>query len=180
MTREIKRPGRIRVEFTAQGVTEVFASDGKHGWKVTPLEGAKGPQPLPDEELPDARENTDIDGPLVDRESKGNQVELVGRVAVDGHEAYKLKVTLKGGGMLTAYIDVKSMYLIRTEGSRKVRGREVLIERTFGDYRKTEGILFPHLIEVRTSGRPQVFRVVVDKIDAVSYTHLTLPTNREV
>jgi len=165
VTRELKRPGRMRVEFTVQGVTEVFASDGKHGWKVTPLEGAKGPERLPDDEVRDARESADPDGPLVDWKSKGNQVELVGREAVDGHEAYKLKVTLKTGETLTAWIDVKSAYLVRTEADRKLRGRTVKLERTFGDYRKTEGILFPHLIEIRTSGRPQVIRVVLEKIE---------------
>ncbi len=165
VTRELKRPGRMRVEFTVQGVTEVFASDGKHGWKVTPLEGAKGPERLPDDEARDARENADPDGPLVDWKSKGSQVELVGREAVDGHEAYKLKVTLKGGETLTAWLDVKSANLVRTEADRKVRGRPVKIERTFGDFRKTEGILFPHRIEIRTSGRPQAIRVVLDKIE---------------
>ena len=165
VTREVKRPGRIRIEFTVQGVTEVFASDGKHGWKVTPLEGAKGPERLPDDEVVDARENADPDGPLVDWKSKGNQVELVGREAVDGQDAYKLKITLKSGGTLTAYLDVKSMHLVRTEADRKLRGRMVKIERTFGDFRKTDGILFPHLVEIRTSGRPQVFRVVVDKVE---------------
>jgi hypothetical protein len=39
------------------------------------------------------------------------------------------------------------------------------METTFGDYKKTKGILFPYLVEVRAAGRPQVLRVVVDKIE---------------
>jgi hypothetical protein len=39
------------------------------------------------------------------------------------------------------------------------------METTFGDFRKTSGILFPHLVEVRAAGRPQVLRVVVDRIE---------------
>ncbi len=165
VTREIKRPGKIRFEFTVQGVTSVFASDGQRGWKVNPLEGEMSPQPLPEEALIDAREQADIDGPLVDWKSKGNQVELVGLEAVDGHDAYKLKVTLKSGGMLTAYLDVKSASLVRTETTRHVRGKQVRIETTFGDFRRTGGILFPHLVEVRAVGRPQVLRIVVEKIE---------------
>ena len=165
VTREIKRPGKIRFEFTVQGVTSVFASDGQHGWKVAPLEGKTGPQPLPDEALIDSREQADIDGPLVDWKGKGSQIELVGREAVDGHDAYKLKLTLKSGGVLTAYVDVESASLVRTEATRHVRGKQVRIETTFGDYRKTGGILFPHLVEVRAAGRPQVLRVVVDKVE---------------
>ena len=165
VSREIKRPGKIRFELTVQGVTSVLASDGRRGWKVNPLEGEVGAQSLPDEALIDAREQADIDGPLVDWKSKGSRIELVGREAVGGHDAWKLKVTLKSGGVLTAYVDVKSANLLRTEATRLVRGRRVLIETTFGDYRKTGGILFPHLVEVRAAGRPQVLRIVVDKVE---------------
>lgn len=163
--REIKRPGKIRFEFTVQGVTSVFASDGQRGWKVNPLEKQVGPQPLPDEALIDAREQADIDGPLVDWKSKGSRIELVGHEIVGGHDAYKLKLTLKSGGVLTAYVDVKSASLVRTDATRLVRGRRVLVETTLGDYRKTDGILFPHLVEVRAAGRPQVLRIVVDKVE---------------
>ena len=163
--REIKRPGKIRFEFTVQGVTSVFASDGQRGWKVNPLEGEMGPKALPDEALIDAREQADIDGPLVDWKSKGSQIELVGREAFDGQDAWKLKLTLKSGGVLTAWVDVKTASLIRTEAARLVRGKRVRIETTFGDYKKTGGILFPHLVEVRAAGRPQVLKIVVDKVE---------------
>ncbi len=165
VTREIKRPGRIRFEFTVQGVTSILASDGQRGWKVSPLEGETGPQPLPDEVLIDAREQADIDGPLVDWKAKGSQVELVGREAVDGRDAWKLKVTLKSGGVLTAWLDVESANLVRTEATRQARGKRVRIETTFGDFRMTGGILFPHLVEVRAAGRPQVLRIAVDKVE---------------
>jgi hypothetical protein len=163
--REIKRPGKIRFELTVQGVTSVFASDGQRGWKVNPLEGEMSRQSLPEEALIDAREQADIDGPLVDWKSKGSQVELVGRETVGGHDAWKLKLTLKSGGVLTAFLDVNSASLVRTEASRRVRGKQVRIETTFGDYRKTGGILFPHLVEVRAAGRPQVLRILVDKVE---------------
>lgn len=163
--REIKRPGKIRFEFTVQGVTSVFASDGQRGWKVNPLEGETAPRPLPEEALIDAREQADIDGPLVDWKSKGSQLEVAGREAVGGRDAWKLKVTLKSGGVLMAWVDVHSANLVRTEASRQVRGRQVRIETTFGDYRRTGGILFPHLVEVRASGRPQLLKIVVDKVE---------------
>ena len=163
--REIKRPGKIRFEFTVQGVTSVFASDGQRGWKVNPLEGEMAPRSLPEEALTDAREQADIDGPLVDWKSKGSRIELAGHEIVGGHDAWKLKVTLKSGGVLTAWVDVKSANLVRTEATRLVRGRRVLVEMTLGDYRKTGGILFAHRVEVRAAGRPQVTRIVVDKVE---------------
>lgn len=177
--REIKRPGKIRFEFTVQGITSVFASDGQRGWKVNPLEGEMSRQPLPEEALVDAREQADIDGPLVDWKSKGSRIELVGRETVGGHDAYKLKVTLKSGGVLTAYVEVKSSNLVRTDATRLVRGKRVVIQTTLGDYRKTEGILFPHLVEVRAAGRPQLVRIVVDKVEvnpALSDARFTPPS----
>jgi len=165
VTREIKRGGRIRFEFTVQGVTGVFASDGRTGWKVDPFGGEMGPRPLADEVVMEAADQADIDGPLVDWKRKGHQVALAGREAVEGRETYKLKLTLRHGGVLFAYLDVKSMYLVRTESTRQVRGRPVRVETTFGDYKETKGILFPRLVEVRAAGRPQVLRVVVDTVE---------------
>ncbi len=165
VTREIKRPGKIRFELTVQGVTSVLASDGQRGGKVAPLEGETGPQPLPDEVLVDAREQADIDGPLVDWKGKGSQIELVGREAVDGRDAWKLEVTLESGGVLSAWLDVESANLVRTEATRLARGKRVRIQTTFGDFRKTRGILFPHLVEVRAAGRPQVLWIAVDTVE---------------
>ena len=63
------------------------------------------------------------------------------------------------------YIDVKSLQLVRTESTRQLRGLPTQIETTFGDYKKSSGILFPHLIEIGAAGRPQRLRVVVDSIE---------------
>ena len=165
VTRELKRPGRIRFEFTVQGVTGVYVSDGQRGWKVSPFDGEMGPQPLGDQVVAEASEQADIEGPLVDWKAKGHQLELVGREAIGGSEAYKLKVTLKGGAVLYNYIDVKSMYLVRTDSTRQVRGRPLQIETTFSDFKKTAGILFPRQVEMAAAGRPQRLRIVVDKVE---------------
>jgi outer membrane lipoprotein-sorting protein len=163
--REMKRPGRIRFELTVQGVTSVFACDGRRGWQVSPLDGEMRPPPLPEEAMIDAREQADIDGPLVDWRSKGSRIELVGREAVEGRDAYKLKVTLRSGGLLTAWVGAESANLVRTEATRRFRAKPVRIETTFGDFRRTGGILFPHRVEIRAAGRPQILRIVVDKVE---------------
>ena len=165
VTRELKRPGRIRFEFTVQGVTGVYVSDGQRGWKVSPFDGEMGPQPLGDQVVTEASEQADIEGPLVDWKAKGHQVELAGREAIGGSEAYKLKVTLKGGAVLYNYIDVKSMYLVRTDSTRQVRGRPLQIETTFSDFKKTDGILFPRQVEMAAAGRPQRLRIVLDTVE---------------
>jgi hypothetical protein len=163
--RERRRPSSTRFEFTLQGVTSVFVSDGQHGWRMSPFDGDIEPRPLSDEVLADAAEQADIEGPLVDWQAKGHKLELVGRETIDGHETYKLKVTLRSGVVRHEYIDVESHIRVRAESVRQMRGRAVQVEATFGDYRRTDGILFPHLIEVGAAGRPQRMRVVVDSVE---------------
>jgi len=165
VTRELKRPARTRFEFTVQGITGVYVSDGRRGWQVSPFDGDMEPTPLPDEVVNEATEQADFEGPLVDWKAKGHRVELVGREVVGGRATYKLKLTLKSGAVRYEYIDVKTLRLVRTDSTRQVRGRAVQIQTTFGDFKKTSGMLFPRLIEVEAAGRPQRLRVVVDKIE---------------
>jgi outer membrane lipoprotein-sorting protein len=165
VTRMLKRPGRIRFEFTVQGVTGVFVSDGKEGWSVSPFDGVLEPKPLPSDVLADATEQADIEGPLVDWQSKGHHLELLGRESLNGNDAYKLKLTMKSGGSRTEYIDAKTFYQVRSDSTRLARGRTVQISTTFADYQKTEGIAFPSQIEVQAAGRPQKLSITVDKVE---------------
>ena len=82
-----------RLEFTIQGLTAVQAYDGKNAWQVMPFMGKKDPELMAADEAKEIEEMADIDGPLVDYKSKGNQVELLGKDKIEGTDAYKLKVT---------------------------------------------------------------------------------------
>lgn len=165
VTRELKRPDHARFEFTVQGVTAVFVSNGQRGWRVSPFEGDQNPEPLADEVVKEAAEQGDIEGPLVDWKAKGHTLELVGRESIGGREAYKLKLTLKSGAIRYEYLDVKSLNLVRSDSTRQVRGRPVEIQTTFSDFKKAGGVVFPHLLEIAAKGRPQRLRVVVEKVE---------------
>ena len=163
--RELKRPDKVRFEFTVQGITGVFVTDGGKGWQVSPFEGDFEAKPMADEAVIDAITQADVEGPLVDWEAKGHRVELAGREIVGGRETYKLKVTLKSGAIRHDYIDVKTHYEVRAASTRWLHGKEVHLEATFGAFKKTSGILFPGTIEVATVGRPQHLRIVVDSVE---------------
>lgn len=163
--RELKRPSRTRFEFTVQGVTGVYVSDGTSGWQVSPFDGQLQPAPLPEEAVADAAEQGDFEGPLMDWKAKGHKVELVGRERVAGKDTYKLKVTLKSGGIRHEYVDVATGHLVRSDATRQVRGHPVAIETTFSEFKKAGGVLFPHRIEVQAAGRPQRMTIVVDKVE---------------
>jgi hypothetical protein len=165
VVREAKRPGRIRLEFTAQGVTGVYACDGERGWRVSPFDGKLEPEPMPPESTRSAIEWSDIGGPLVDWRAKGHRVELAGRESLEGGDAWKLKVTLRDGGVRYLYLDARSFLHVRTEARRNVAGRPVEMETTFGDYRETAGVLFPHAVEVGVRDRPARLRILVQKVE---------------
>jgi hypothetical protein len=165
VVREIKRPARIRTEFTFQGLTGVYACDGERGWQVSPLDGEMEPRPIPPESAQLALEQADIGGPLLGWKEKGHAVELIGRVAQGGREAWKLKLTPKGGSARHLYLDAQSYLLVRTESPRKLAGRMVEAETTFADYREVGGLQLAHSIEIGIKGRPRRISVVVEKVE---------------
>jgi len=163
--RELKRPGKIRFEFTVQGVTAAYVTNGAEGWQVSPFIGELEPKPMPEDAVTEAMEQGDLEGPLVDWKAKGHQVELAGREVVGGRDAHKLKLTLKSGAVRYEYIDVKSHRQVRTDSTRQFRGQAVELTTTFGEHKRAGGVLFPGVIEVAAAGRPGTLRVVVDKIE---------------
>lgn len=165
VTREISRPSRTRFEFTMQGITAVFESDGKRGFKVDPFEGSMDPTPLSDEVVAEAAEQADLEGPLVDWKAKGHRAELLGRTVVGEREAYEIRVTLASGAERREFIDAKSFHLTRSKTTRHVRGRPVGITTTYGDFKKTKGVVFPRRIEVEAAERPGRVLVVVESIE---------------
>lgn len=165
LSREIKRPGRIRLEFTYQGVTGVYACDGEQGWRVSPFSGSLDPQPMPPAETQAAIEHADFEGPFIDSGAKGSAVELLGRMSVTGRDAFKLKVTSRSGAVRHHYVDAETYLLVRTDATRVMRGHTVQLETTFADYRDASGLRFPHLIESVARGRPARLRIIVDTVE---------------
>ena len=163
--REIARPGRIRTEFEFQGTTGIYAWDGVAGWRVSPLDGSLDAEPLPAEDAAAAAEQADIEGPLVDWKGKGHTVELVGTAPLPDGAAHELKVTLKSGGVRRIFVNASTGLVVRTESTRRLRGQELALETTLGDYRKVGGVMFPHLIETAARGRPRRLRIVVEKVE---------------
>ncbi len=165
MVIEMKRPDKVRLDITVQGMTLTQAYDGKAGWQVNPFGGSKNAEPMSAEELKEAAEQADMDGPLVDWKAKGHKVELVGKEKVEGTDVYKLKVTLKDGNVHYLFLDVDSYLDIKGEAKRSVRGTEVETEQTIGDYKDVGGLLIPHSFEGGAKGKPEKQKITVEKIE---------------
>jgi outer membrane lipoprotein-sorting protein len=165
MVIEVKRPDKLRLDVTAQGMTLTQAYDGKNGWQINPFAGNKNAEPMSADELKEAAEQADMDGPLVDWKAKGHKVELVGKEKVEGTDVYKLRVTLKDGNVHYLYLDADSYLDIKAEAKRTVRGTEVETEQTIGDYKDVGGLMIPHSFEAGAKGRPEKQKITVEKIE---------------
>ena len=162
---EVKRPHRMRMEMQFQGMTAIQAYDGTSGWSIMPFGGRTDAQPMSPDDVKEAEDMADMDGVLVDYKAKGHTVELVGKDKVEGTDAYKLKVKLKNGDERYVFLEAESFMEIRNEGKRKIRGSDVEVEASFGDFKEVGGTMFPHSIEQAMKGSPQKQSITIDKID---------------
>lgn len=148
---EFKRPLKMRMQLTVQNQTVVRAYDGETGWANNPFAGQMLPEAMGDEELRAMAEEADFDGPLVDYKEKGNKIELVGKDKFQDKGVWRLKVTTPKGAVRQYLYDSDSFLLLKWEGSRKFRGKQLPMQAFFRDYRDVEGLKFPFQIE---SGSP--------------------------
>jgi outer membrane lipoprotein-sorting protein len=146
---ELKRPNRMRTEFTVNGHTGVRAYDGQDAWTILPVPGLDEPQSLSPDEAKEARDQADVDlSPLVDSQAKGFSLELLGREAGIGQESLRLRVRAADGQERTMSLDAKSYLVTRIEEMRKLEGKDQEFETLVGDYRSVSGLLYPFTIEV--------------------------------
>lgn len=146
-TQVYKRPLKVRLDLSVQGMTLTRTYDGQNGWQVNPFGGKGAPEPMVGDDLKQMQEEAEFDGPLVDYKQKGNTVQLVGKESVDGADAYHLKVTLKSGDLRDLYIDANSFLLTKTVAKATVQGMEVQMENKFADYRDVQGVKLPFSID---------------------------------
>ena len=161
-----KRPDKVRMEFTLQGMTGIQAYDGTTAWMVMPFLGKTEPEEMTGDDLKDIIEQADmIDGPLFDWQAKGHTVELLGEDTIEGTPAWKLRLTRKNGDVSTVWFDKDAYVQIKSEGKRKRGDQEIELETSFGDYKEVGGLYFPHSIESKPKGAPQGATITVESIE---------------
>jgi len=161
-----KRPDEVRSEASLQGMTQIEAYDGKEGWKVSPFFGRRDPERMSADDVKALVEDAEMDGPLVDRQTKGNTVEYLGTEDVDGTPAHKLKVTRKNGDVSFVYLDPDHFLEIRVLTQRTRHGAYEEVETDLGDYEKVGGVFVPTSIEFGGKGAPDKQRIIIDKVEA--------------
>ena len=163
---EMKRPGKSRVEIEFQGKTAVQVYDGTKGWKLRPFLNRNEVEPFTaDEAKSEAVRPGYVDGPLVDYAAKGTKVAFEKVEPVEGHDAYKLKLTMKTGAVQHIWIDAHSFLDVKVEGTqRRMDGRMRDVWVYQRDFRSVQGLMVPFLLETTVDGYSNTHKMAIEKV----------------
>jgi outer membrane lipoprotein-sorting protein len=164
-TYDMERPHKSRLELEFAGKTAVQVFDGTNGWKVRPFLNRNEVEPFNAEELKSEAGQSDLDGPLLDAAALGKRVELEAVEAVEGHDAYKLKLTAKNGTVQHIWIDAQSFLDVKVEGSqRRMDGRMRDVYVYQRDFRPVQGLMIPFVLETTVDGYRVTHKTIIDKV----------------
>ena len=161
-----KRPALYRVEQAPTGQPMVPRGiNHEVAWDI--VQGKAVPRPA--HAFAEARDiEADFDGLLIDWQTKGHTVTLEGKEPMTGGEAYKLKVTTKGGIVRYVYLDAKTYLDRRQTGvftiyhpTDRARDRVFNTVVDFGGWREVNGVKFPFDIQEERTGKEPVQSLVV-------------------
>jgi outer membrane lipoprotein-sorting protein len=162
---EMKRPGKSRVEIEFAGKTAVQVYDGTQGWKLRPFLNRDDVEPFTAEEAKSQADKADMEGPLVDYTAKGTKVDLEKVEAVEGHDAYKLKLTMKSGKVQHIWIDTQSFLDVKVDGMpRRMDGRMHSVWIYQRDFRSVQGLMMPFVLETAVDGFPGTHKMLIEKV----------------
>jgi outer membrane lipoprotein-sorting protein len=160
-----KRPRKSRLEIVFKDQTSVQVYDGAQGWKVRPFLNRNEVETYTPAEIKSAAAEQDLDGPLVDYAAKGTQVALAGSESVEGHPAYKLKLTLRNGDKRNLWIDAGTFLELKMEGEpRKLDAKMHNVAVYFRDYKTEHGLTTARLQETAVEGVKQTYKMTITRV----------------
>ena len=157
------RKSRIELEFAGKKPIQVY--DGTNGWKYRPFLNREDVEPFTNDELKSEAQKSDLDGPLVDYATKGTKVESAGVEKVEGHDCYKLKLTLKSGDVQYVWIDTQSFLDVKVSGTpRRMDGRMHNVYIYQRDFKTVQGLVLPQVLETAVDGYRDTHKMVIESL----------------
>jgi outer membrane lipoprotein-sorting protein len=164
-TMMLKRPRMSRLEIGFAGKTALQVYDGTNGWKVRPFLGRSDVESFTQAEIEGAAEDGELDGFLIDHEAKGIKVEFEGQDLIEGHKAYKLKLTMKNAQVRRLWVDAQSFQELKIEGiPRKLDGKMHKVEIYYRDYRSVGGLVIPFVRETVVENASPSRKINIEKV----------------
>jgi hypothetical protein len=163
---DMKRGRKSRMEIEFAGKTAVQVYDGQNGWKFRPFLNRNDVEPFSDDELKAESGKADLDGYLVDYAAKGTKIDLAGTERVEGHDAYKLKLTEKDGHVQYVWVDAQSFLDVKVSGTpRRMDGKMHNVVIYQRDFRNVQGLMIPFVLETAVDGYRDTHKVMIEKAE---------------
>ncbi len=150
MELKMQRPNKFRIEMEMQGQKMIQAYDGEKGWMIAPWISTD-PQELAGEQLKQAMEQADFEGELYNYEKKGHSADFIGKVNVDGKEAYRIKLTTGDGSIKNYFIDAGTDLIFKVKAKVSAMGQEVEVEQKMSEYKDFGGVFMATKMESLTA-----------------------------
>ncbi len=147
-------PSSQRSEISVQGQTIVQAFDGKDAWMINPFQtGDTTAQIMPDE-MAESMKNNEFESDFINYKEKGHQITRVDNETIDGMEAFQIKLTKSNGEVEYHFFDTEKYQpiMVRTFVEESP-GDTIAVERHQRDFRESNGLSFPYMIEVLYKGQ---------------------------
>ena len=151
VTAYYKRPNLVRQEIRVGGQLVINAFDGITPWIINPGTGTSRPIAISGPQADTIREQSHIDGPLVDYKARGYVVDLVGRERLDERQVIRLRMTSPARQVTQVYLDETTGLEVKTSAEIG----KMKLEQTFADYRPVDGIQVAYLIRTFANGVQQ-------------------------
>jgi len=148
-----KRPNLMRINMTVQGARFDKAYDGQVVWVINPFSGSNAPQKDSEFEQKTFPLHADMDGLLVDWKDKGYRVESLGKDEVEGTEVLHLRVDTHQEVKVDLYLDTEFFLIIKMTYVATQDESEWEVDMYYSDFKEVNGVVFPHLYEVRSGGQ---------------------------
>lgn len=140
---------KLRVETTAEGQKEIAVLNGEHGWVSSGTEAKE----LKKTQLNLVKSQDFTNTDLRNYKTRFKSLECLGKVKVDGIEAYKMKIVTKEDKEFSLYINAETY--LEHKVSSTVEGtdnQEHEIEVFYSKYKSFDGCKFPTKIELKGDG----------------------------
>lgn len=174
-TASIQMPdrNRLEVEFDANGqkITFIRVFDGDKGWhSFNNMADDLSKEAIAEGQEEQYAQSVERLAPLTDKSYK---LTALGESKVGDHPVLGVKVEREGHRPVSLFFDKEKNVLLKSETHGKDPmngGKEFTAEKTYGDYKKVDGVMVAHKITIKRDGKNFVESEVteakfVDKLD---------------
>jgi outer membrane lipoprotein-sorting protein len=157
-----KEPNKMRLDIEVMGMVITQAYDGEVAWMVDPQTGAT--TQMPENASQEFKRQALGNDALLHPEKHGIKYDFKGKEKLEDKEYLVLEQTTSDGHKTTIYIDPATYLTYKTKGTALGQaGVEVMAETITSDYKKVDGLLFPHSMTTFQDGQ-EFMRMTMTKI----------------